>query len=493
MTDPNLRQTRRQHLDDLLAGMAQRDQAGLEDPRCIQIWEGLQSRFAAVWEGLQPCFPDHPTDHWLSAKLPGEIVDRLDDDYLVDSLKSGTDFVYLAVGIGASAWKSLGRSDEDGLREQMQYMACLALVGWAVARRPPEPGDRRTMLYQILTELSDWSVSEDRDGGQGKETVANSAQAPPPSRGSKQQRWAGAFNEMMVLAESGLVPRIGMTTSQPPKRQHYIPQFWLSDFTDDGNADVLDVTGPRAVKKPRGITAIAAEDDYYTVTGPDGEPDYWVEHYLGWFDGEVSNPGRWENLQAGEMVASDLDRLMVAQFLVVQMLRGPNYRQAMKTRAELMGHDIVAHGQSVGDIPDMEGSFSIEATPELLIPEMAKMAIDERLPRCLFGYRWCLYESPDETGWALPLEPVVGSNGAPPFLAPVIYVPVNRRYLLSLTQDYSDEMPAERQKAEPMLDKAAERIRLEIIAHTQQQHLARSRRLIVHPADAGAWTGWCFK
>ena len=308
----------------------------------------------------------------------------------------------------------------------------------------------------------------------------------------KRRQWREAFNEMQEIAERTLAPLLEKPAAQPPKRQHYIPQFWLDGFTQDGNAEVLDVAGPRAVRVPKGLRSIAAEDDYYTLKSKDGEADYWVERYLGWFEDQASDPGRWKNLEVGEMVADPLSRLFVAQFLVVQMLRGPSFRQTLKTLAEVMAYDLLATAQAAGDLPATQGALTIEATPEGLVLEMASLAADHEQPRQLFLRRWGLHESPDETGWALPMEPVVGLGGIAPLSSPIIWVPVSRRFLLSMSWDYSGSMPEE-QRAQPMPAQTAVLARKEIIAHAQRQPIAHTRRLIVHPDDAGAWQGWCFR
>ena len=309
---------------------------------------------------------------------------------------------------------------------------------------------------------------------------------------AQHRQWVEAFEEMQQVIAPLFFKLGNQSDDQQPKQQHYLPRFWLEGFADNGNASVVDVTGPRAkIDKNKGVSAIASEKDYYTLRSADGEPDYWVENYFGLLEDQATNPGRWTNLAAGEMVSDPLGRLFVAQILVLQMFRGPSFRASMKTLAEAKGYDIVAMGQATGEIPVTHGALQIEASSEWLTSEMAAMAADHEQPRRLFLRHWGLYETPDETGWALPMEPVIGMGGTPPLMSPVIYVPVNRRYLLSMSWNTTGNMP-EATHAETMTEDAAQRVRQTIIEHAQRQPIAASRRLIVHPDDAGRWQGWCF-
>ena len=314
---------------------------------------------------------------------------------------------------------------------------------------------------------------------------------PPPSLSLRGRQWREAFEEMQVSGERTLRRLFEQENADQPKRQHFIPRFWLDCFADKGNAAVLDVAGPKAARSTKGVRAIAVREDFYTLKAGEGEDGYWVERFLGWIDNEASNPGRWESLKIGEMVADPLSRLFVAQFLVAQMLRGPGFRQVLKSLAEVREHDIVSVGWAAEDIPPTGSSPQIEATQELLVGTIATMMADHVLPRQLVLRRWGLCEAPDETGWALPLEPVVGLPGIAPLSSPVIWVPVSRRFLLTLNWDYTFSAHEE-PKAVTLTQETAARIRREIIAHAQRQPIADARRLIVHPNDAGRWQGWCF-
>jgi hypothetical protein len=92
----------------------------------------------------------------------------------------------------------------------------------------------------------------------------------------------------------------------PPKRQHYVPQFYLDNFTVRGGARntlgfwVYD----KSVGEPRWQTPIntAVESYFYTVTRADGGRDHQVETLLAECegglpsrssgDGWIETPGR---------------------------------------------------------------------------------------------------------------------------------------------------------------------------------------------------------
>jgi len=72
-----------------------------------------------------------------------------------------------------------------------------------------------------------------------------------------------------------------------PKRHHYLPQFYLKNFCNDGFLWVYD----RKNNKYRKQTPIntAVKKKYYTISGPDGTPQNEIEAVLANIEGETKH------------------------------------------------------------------------------------------------------------------------------------------------------------------------------------------------------------
>ena len=305
-------------------------------------------------------------------------------------------------------------------------------------------------------------------------------------------RWLTAFEELNDIADRSLRSALnrGSTQSHKTKRQsqHFVPKFWLKEFVQDGHVAVLDTSGPATACVAKGIKSVACQDDFYTMATLDSEHDRWVEKYLEWLENLATRPehGRWTNLVQGKMVADPLDRLLVAQLLTTQYFRTPRFMEMLRGAAEQVGQRLVETGQPSGAISATSDPLKVElnmdANREWLVGQFANLMTGHELPRQLFMRRWGLYESPDATGWALPVNnPIISAEGTTSLFAPEIWVPISRQYILCMHWDHDVPLPEER----------TERLHPPVADLLREATICNDDQLIVHPDDATAWQEWC--
>ena len=105
----------------------------------------------------------------------------------------------------------------------------------------------------------------------------------------------------------------------------------------------------------------------------------------------------------------------------------------------------------------------------------------DKLVRQIFNRRWSLYTSPDGIGWALPVNKPLICDGLGTLLAPEVWVPVSRRYILCLHWHHDISLPED--QTEALHPPVAKLIR--------EATMRNDSQLVVHPDDAAAWREWC--
>lgn len=298
-----------------------------------------------------------------------------------------------------------------------------------------------------------------------------------------------AFGEL----EDSLIAAIGQgsaPSAEKKQNQHFVPKFWLKDFVKDGHVAELDTAGPSTTCSCKGIKSVACRTNYYTMSTLDNKNDQWVEEYFGWFEGQTTRPEheRWTNLVQGKLPADPLGRLFVSLLLTSQYFRTPRLRGMLSDTAEQVSQKIVAHGQAVGAIPatdkPLEVKIDADASQEWLIGQSVGMLTSDmfdKLVRQIFNRRWSLYTSPDDIGWALPVNKPLICDGPGTLLAPEVWVPVSRRYILCMHWNYDISLPEGRTEA--LHPPVAKSIREATVRNDNQ--------LVVHLDDAAAWREWC--
>jgi hypothetical protein len=159
-----------------------------------------------------------------------------------------------------------------------------------------------------------------------------------------------------------------MTT---PKRQHWVPRFYLKHFTVDSNNSKQEQVWilNRRSGDPRltSIKNIAVEKHLYTPKRPDGSRDPYLEKKLAGLEGTLAK--FWPQLANGFMDLSNPSfRRIVSLFLSVQFLRHPDRRkETISFRRRLIEF---IEGQPLGPdgLPNIDGfqigdkAFSLDKT-----------------------------------------------------------------------------------------------------------------------------------
>lgn len=114
------------------------------------------------------------------------------------------------------------------------------------------------------------------------------------------------------------------------KKQHYVPRFYLSKFADeDGSVWTYSGDGSPRAAKPE---ATAAETNFYSPIGPDGERFDEAEKLLSMIEGYAAP--LWDGLCEGQVFKGE-DRDRIALFLAAQFLRSPS---TVRAGAEMMAY-----------------------------------------------------------------------------------------------------------------------------------------------------------
>lgn len=304
-----------------------------------------------------------------------------------------------------------------------------------------------------------------------------------------QEQWLAAVESLNAEAENSLPAALKKGTDPLPKgkkpRHHYVPKLWLKGFLrspEDGHVTVLDASGPATTRdKDKGIGSVACSPEFYTVATEDGGKDRWVEAYLGWLENLATRPehGRWTNLQQGKTPAEPLDRLLAAQLLSTQHFRVSRFMDTMTGAVTKVMQKIVDTGQAIGALPATEAPLRVKLANahDWGVAQAVDWMTGHQVPRQMFLRKWRLFESPDDIGWALPVNRSLLAAGGAGLGAPELWAPINRRYVLCMAWDPGDTIPEG--PPEVLHPPVAEQLRT---------GFARSdTQFVVHPEDADAW------
>ena len=120
---------------------------------------------------------------------------------------------------------------------------------------------------------------------------------------------------------------------QITKDQHFVPRFYLKRFAKEGQIQVFDVQAKR-IGKPRPYGSVCYEKFFYAAeTGVQDEISQILEHGFGRIESAIVGPlpGIIERAVGRELTSSDLD--VLANFMSVQWIRTPRFREQVQTIA----------------------------------------------------------------------------------------------------------------------------------------------------------------
>lgn len=147
-----------------------------------------------------------------------------------------------------------------------------------------------------------------------------------------------------------------------PKRQHYLPAFYLKGFTRDGLLWLYDRQKDEYRRQPPHNTAVIGH--YYTTSTDSGERDYSVENHLATVEAEAKPV--IAKLEAGEDITVE-ERVEFAYFLALLLSRTPKHERELEEIGDAM-HKLLAKEM----IPSVEAAAAVlkqcggcsETTPE---------------------------------------------------------------------------------------------------------------------------------
>lgn len=107
-----------------------------------------------------------------------------------------------------------------------------------------------------------------------------------------------------------------------PKKQHYLPRFYLSGFSREGKLWVHH--RERDTYEQRNPKTLATRKHYYSVVNEKGEKDPTIEHVLGMVENTAAQI--ITKLDAGEKI-DYWDKIHLAQFVALMKFRVPAFER----------------------------------------------------------------------------------------------------------------------------------------------------------------------
>ncbi|MFN0193787.1 MAG: DUF4238 domain-containing protein [Aestuariivirga sp.] len=218
------------------------------------------------------------------------------------------------------------------------------------------------------------------------------------------------------LDDPALSTRVSTTTGNRPKRQHYVPRFYLEHFSDEnGQVWTYDSEGKSVRSAKPEQTAV--ETNFYSTTNEQGEYHDDLENWLA--EVESNAAGLYPKVLKGEALEGD-ERAKFAVFLASLLGRSP----AMVTAyAEMQGYAVQTPTRFAAANPkifDAQMDRYDEETGVTTSPEerskllefmrdtsryilevdkkrgLAAIGVTDSIAPILNDMRWIVLESPDQ-------------------------------------------------------------------------------------------------
>lgn len=229
-------------------------------------------------------------------------------------------------------------------------------------------------------------------------------------------------------------------------RHHYVPQFYLRRFANQKNQLRAFRRSTREMSRI-GVRQAASEIGFYDVKESEDYSKEFVEELLGQ---KVENFAALAFQRLDETwPPSEEDRVWLALFMAVQIVRTPEQRFMMNEIADL-ATKLQIKGVRLGDGPAIDPlpvaseeleSMVFPASPEFAWGSALEMAATKMAPMLAGEFVWHLFES-DKRVLATSDRPVMYWVNEPDPLRGVglgtaddVYMPVDSRKMLGLTRD----------------------------------------------------------
>lgn len=126
------------------------------------------------------------------------------------------------------------------------------------------------------------------------------------------------------------------------RKHHTVPRFYLENFADNGQIGTVVLPGEKRFSQS--LRKAATTNDFYSLGPPAESGADAFEKVLADLEGEAARV--IQAVLAGTWPLGSEDRAILAEFVAVQFLRGPNHRTHMQNmKAQLLRMDIALNGK----------------------------------------------------------------------------------------------------------------------------------------------------
>lgn len=141
------------------------------------------------------------------------------------------------------------------------------------------------------------------------------------------------------------------------KRHHTIPQFYLRGFAKNERLTTVRLPGEKRFSQV--VRRAASQNDFYTIDGhPDGADVF--EKQLANIEGQASKV--FAQIVQGEWPLTQVDRMTLAIFIVIQALRGPDQRHNIEYIASQFTRLEIGYGGREGVKAWVEQNYAFTPT-----------------------------------------------------------------------------------------------------------------------------------
>jgi hypothetical protein len=242
--------------------------------------------------------------------------------------------------------------------------------------------------------------------------------------------------------------------ANPPRKQHYVPQFYLRGFSTDRKSLYQVVKKSSEVIAGR-IKKIAMINDFHNLDGEDVDDPYLLEKQLAQL--ETHQSACLRDVLAGG-IRNKGQRSELIQFLSVMRMRVPAVRAYIDRSYEATIRATSKAMERAGKLSKIrldDGTFfgvddlEISVMNWKVMDQMFRMAANEDILKILYGMRVVLYSAPFGTAFVTSDQPVslyhaavaTHTYGVGPATAGVeICLPLSSRMLLKLDHERGDDL-----------------------------------------------------
>jgi len=209
-----------------------------------------------------------------------------------------------------------------------------------------------------------------------------------------------------------------------PKKQHYLPRFYLAGFDKDGKVWVHDKE--RNVFEQRNPKTLATRKHYYSVDNEKGEKDLAVEHVLGMVENTAAKIIK--KLDAGKWI-DYWDKIHLAQFVALMKFRVPVFEryfadvseasikqkmmddfptvEAVQEKLEELGKDEPTNLEKARDIFEglQDPKYRVHSNAAARIAAMLVFTLE--ISRTLALLEWTFVVAPEGTSFVTSDDPVL--------------------------------------------------------------------------------------